>query len=71
MSNQVRSAFCINIIVRRIVSVLKEFGNNILMKLLGFRFFNLIKEVGNVLLESLDPGAVWFDFKVSFINGIS
>jgi hypothetical protein len=55
-------------IIRRIVCVLKEFGNDIFMKLFGFRFFNLVKEVGNVLLESLYLGPVWFDFQVSFIN---
>jgi len=37
------------------------------MKLFGFRFFNLIKEAVNVLLEYFNPVPVWFDFQVSFI----
>ena len=68
MDNQVGSAFGIYIMIGRIVSVFKEFRDNVFMKLFRFRFFDLLEKTGNVFFEKLDLCAIWSDLQISFIN---
>jgi hypothetical protein len=68
MDHKVGSAFGIYVMTGRIVSIFKEFRNNIFMKFFRFGFLYLVEEAGNVFFESLYAGTVWPDLQKSLIN---
>ncbi len=68
MDYKVGSPFGIYVMPRRIVSIFKEFGYDILMKFFGLGFFDLVQEAGNIFFKCFYAAAVRPDFQESFIN---